>query len=134
MSDFITNALAAEKPAPAAVQSATEVPAELPPHLSADKMLLDNLMILGALFFIFYFILIRPQQKRLKFHQAMLKGLAKGNKVITSGGLIGTITKFEGNDIAIIEVAQGVKVRVAKSAITETVDDKNAGGESANDN
>jgi preprotein translocase subunit YajC len=63
----------------------------------------------------------------------MLKALAKGNKVQTSGGLIGSIVKFEGDDIVIVEIAQGVKVRLARSAITEVVSDKTA-SESANDN
>ncbi|MBY0408124.1 MAG: preprotein translocase subunit YajC, partial [Rickettsiales bacterium] len=81
---------------------------EAPYQLSAEKMMMDNLFILGMLFFIFYFILIRPQQKRLKIHRDMMKGLAKGNKIITSGGIIGTIIKFEGDDIVVVEVAQGV--------------------------
>lgn len=112
-----------------AANTAAQVPAEF----SAEKMMTDNLLILGALFFIFYFILIRPQQKKIKFHQEMLKSLAKGHKVLTGGGLIGTIVKFEGDDVAVLEVAQGVKVRVAKASITDKLDDK-GGSESANDN
>ena len=93
----------------------------------------DNLLMLVLLFAIFYFILIRPQQKRLKSHKDMLGALEKGNRVITQGGLIGTIVKFEGDNIAVIEVAQGIKVRVAKSAISEVTKDASS-GESANDN
>lgn len=106
---------------------------EVPYQLSAEKMMMDNLFILASLFFIFYFLLIRPQQKRVKLQQEMLKGLAKGNKVITSGGLIGTIVKFEGDDIVVLEVAQNVKLRVARAAVSEVMSDK-AGAESANDN
>ena len=95
--------------------------------------MMDNLLILGMLFFIFYFILIRPQQRKLKAHQKMLKELAKGNKVITSGGVIGTIHKFEGEDIVQLEVAQGVKLRVARSAITDVLNDA-AASAIANDN
>jgi preprotein translocase subunit YajC len=105
----------------------------LPPDLSAEKMMTDNLMILGLLFFIFYFILIRPQQKKLKAHQAMLKSLSKGNRVMTSGGIIGTVIKFDGDDIVIVEIAQGIKVRVARSAISDIVNATST-GESANDN
>lgn len=106
---------------------------EAPYQLSAEKMMMDNLFILGMLFFIFYFILIRPQQKRLKMHRDMMKSLAKGNKVMTTGGIIGTITKFEGDDIAVVEIAQGIKIRMARSAISEVLNEKSP-GESANDN
>ena len=85
------------------------------------------------LFFIFYFILIRPQQKRLKIQRELTKTLQKGNKVITSGGIIGTISKFEGDDVVVLEIAQGVKIRIARSAISEMASDKTT-GESANDN
>ncbi len=95
--------------------------------------MMDNLLILGMLFFIFYFILIRPQQRKLKTHQKMLKELAKGNKVLTAGGVIGVINKFEGDDIVHLEVAQGVKLRIARSAITDVVNDATSGA-SANDN
>lgn len=90
-----------------------------PYELSAEKMMMDNLLILGLLFFIFYFILIRPQQKRLKAHQAMLKSLEKGSQVITSGGLIGTIVKFEGEDVVVVEIAPEVKVKVSRASIAE---------------
>lgn len=119
-----------------ATETKTEIAAPIagtPEQLTANKMLTDNLLMLGLLFAIFYFILIRPQQKRVKSHREMLGALAKGNRVITSGGLIGTIVKFEGENIVVVEVAQGVKVRVAKSAITEVTTDK-APSDSANDN
>ena len=78
--------------------------------------------------------LIKPQQKRVKQHQEMMKSLKKGIKIITNGGIIGTIIKFEGDDIAVVEIAQGVRVRISKSSIAEVTDDKAASGESANDN
>ncbi len=105
-----------------------------PYDLSAEKVMMDNFLILGVLFFIFYFVLIKPQQKRVRQHQEMVKSLKKGDKIITSGGLIGAIIKFEGDDIVVLEISQGVRVRVAKSAISEVADDKIAGGEGANDN
>jgi len=108
--------------------------AQMPDQLTSGKMVMDNLLMLGMLFAIFYFILIRPQQKRLKSHRDMMGALAKGNRVITSGGLIGTVIKFEGDNVVIIEVAQGVKVRVAKSAITEITSEKASASDSANDN
>ncbi len=119
--------------AAAETSTTTEKAPAVPYELSAEKMMMDNLLILGMLFFIFYFILIRPQQRKLKAHQKMLKDLAKGNKVLTAGGVIGIINKFEGDDIVHLEVAQGVKLRVARSAITDVVNDATSGA-SANDN
>ncbi len=119
----------------AAVSATASSPAaNVPYDLSAEKMMQDNFIILGVLFFIFYFILIKPQQKRVKQHQEMMKSLKKGTKIITNGGIIGTIIKFEGDDIAVVEIAQGVRVRISKSSIAEVTDDKASGGESANDN
>lgn len=135
---FISDAFAADEVPPSSAPGSATVGvtgAETVPYeLSAEKMMMDNFVILGVLFFILYFLLIRPQQKRFKEHQAMMKALKKGVKVITSGGIIGVITKLEGDDIVVVEIAQGVRVRVAKSSISEITDDKSAGGESANDN
>ena len=118
----------------AAKDTQVQVPADQTPYeLTPEKMMMDNLFILGMLFFIFYFILIRPQQKRLKAHREMMKGLQKGNKIMTTGGLLGTIVKLESDDIVQVEIAQGIKVRMARSAVTEVVSDKSP-GESANDN
>lgn len=128
----MSEAFAADAPATQATTASTAGAVQY--DISAEKMMTDNLLILGALFFIFYFILIRPQQKRLKIHQGMLKNLAKGDKVLTSGGIIGSIVKFEGNDVVVLEIAQNIKVRVAKSAISEKVSEKAGAGESANDN
>ncbi len=146
MLTFLVNDAMAVETAPAAApatasNSAETAPADAasttanggPYELSAEKMMMDNLMILGMLFFIFYFILIRPQQKRAKMHQEMMKGLQKGSKIITSGGLIGTIIKFEGDDVVVIEVAQNVKVRVARGSVSEVMDAA-AAGAIANDN
>ncbi len=117
-----------------ATSETTQVPADQTPYeLSPEKMMMDNLFILGMLFFIFYFILIRPQQKRLKFQRELIKGLQKGNKILTSGGIIGTIVKLEGDDIVQVEIAPSVKIRIARSAVSEVLNDKTA-AESANDN
>lgn len=114
--------------------TASTVAADQTPYeLTPEKMMMDNLFILGMLFFIFYFILIRPQQKRLKIQRDLMKSLQKGNKIMTSGGIIGTIAKFEGDDIVVVEVAQGIKIRIARVAVTEVISDKSI-GETANDN
>jgi preprotein translocase YajC subunit len=136
---FISDASAADQQ-PAAAGAATTgtdtsgTTANQPYDLSAEKMMTDNLLVLGLLFFIFYFILIRPQQKRVKIHRDMMKGLKKGDRVISTGGIHGTITGFEGDDIVIVEIAPGIKVRKARSAVSEVLGDKGAPGKSANDN
>lgn len=128
MSFVIGDAVAAETVA------TTETPAAaLPEQLTVEKMMQDNVLIMAALFSIFYFILIRPQQKRLRKHQDLIKSLTKGQKVATAGGLIGTITKFEGENVVVLEVAQGVKVRVTRSSVSESISG-DAAAESANDN
>jgi preprotein translocase subunit YajC len=130
---LISEALAADTQNQAAATTATGTPADAAPYeLSAEKMMMDNLMILVMLFGIFYFILIRPQQKRVRMHQEMMKNLQKGNKVMTTGGIIGTIVKFEGDDVAVVEIAQNVKVRIARGSVSEVLDDKSS--DVANDN
>jgi len=72
------------------------------------------------IFVIMYFLLIRPQQKRLKEHRAMIDALKRGDKVVTAGGLVGKITAVgtdEADEIT-LEVSNGVKVTVIKSMIT----------------
>ena len=67
------------------------------------------------IFVIFYFFLIRPQQKKVKEHKTMIEGLKRGDKVITSGGITGTIERIIDNDKIEVEIAQNVKVEIVKS-------------------
>ena len=67
------------------------------------------------IFVIFYFFLIRPQQKKVKEHKAMVEGLKRGDKVITSGGITGTIERIIDNDKVEVEIAENVKVEIVKS-------------------
>ena len=70
---------------------------------------------------LFYFMLIRPQQKQMKAHQALVAGLKRGDTVVMSNGMIGKVTRVE-NDEAMVEIAQGVNVRVVKGMITQVRD------------
>jgi preprotein translocase subunit YajC len=81
------------------------------------------------IFVIFYFLLIRPQQKRMKQHQDMIGAVKPRDTAITSGGLIGKVTKVDENEIE-LEVAQGVKVRVVKSMLSDI---RPHGAKAAND-
>jgi preprotein translocase subunit YajC len=72
------------------------------------------------MFVIFYFLLIRPQQKRAKDHQALIKSVRRGDTVITSGGLVGRVTKAGDGDSEIeVEIAEGVRVRIVRSMISD---------------
>ena len=66
------------------------------------------------IFVIFYFFLIRPQQKKVKEHKAMVEGLKRGDKVVTSGGITGTITRVIDNDKVEVEIAENVTVEVVR--------------------
>jgi|TARA_Y100000389_G_scaffold167870_1_gene173258 preprotein translocase subunit YajC len=66
------------------------------------------------IFVIFYFFLIRPQQKKVKEHKAMVESLKKGDKIVTSGGIIGTISRVIDNDKVEVEIADNVTVEVVK--------------------
>ena len=67
------------------------------------------------IFVIFYFFLIRPQQKKVKEHNAMVEGLKRGDKVITSGGIIGTVERIIDNDKCEVEIAENIKVEIVKA-------------------
>ena len=81
---------------------------------------LINILFLGGFVLIFYFLLIRPQSKRRKEHQALMSGLAKGDEVVTSGGVVGQINKVE-DDFVKLQVAANIELRVQKSAIGATL-------------
>ena len=67
------------------------------------------------IFVIFYFFLIRPQQKKVKEHKIMVENLKRGDKVVTSGGIVGTVERIIENDKAEIEISENVKVEIVKS-------------------
>ena len=72
------------------------------------------------IFVIFYFFLIRPQQKKVKEHKAMVESLKRGNKVLTAGGILGVVTKaVEGSETVSVEIATGVTVELARQMISE---------------
>ena len=70
------------------------------------------------IFVIFYFLLIRPQQKKMKEHKAMIEAVRRGDKVVTGGGILGTVTKVGENEEVTVEIAEGIKVQVVRSTLT----------------
>ncbi len=73
------------------------------------------------IFAIMYFLLIRPQQKKLKDHQAMVAAVRRGDQIVTQGGIIGKIAKVKDDNEVEVEIATGVKVRVIKSTIAQVL-------------
>lgn len=78
---------------------------------------ISDFVFLVVLFGVFWFLLIRPQQKRAKDHKKMVEALAKGDEVVTNGGLLGRITKL-GDSFITIEVSQGNEVHVQRGAVS----------------
>ena len=81
-----------------------------------------DLLMLAAIFAIMYFLLIRPQQKKVKEHRAMVEALRRGDQVVTQGGLVAKVTKVkEGENEIEVEIAKGVNVRVIKSTVAQVM-------------
>lgn len=80
-----------------------------------------QLVPLILIFGIMYFLLIRPQQKKAKEHQAMVSSLRRGDQVVTQGGLIGKVSKVKDDNEIEVEVSDGVKVRVVQSTIAQVL-------------
>jgi len=76
---------------------------------------LTSLLPLVFIFIVFYFLLIRPQSKKAKEHKQMVEALAKGDEIVTNGGLLGRITKV-GDNFVELEVAEGVTVKIQRQA------------------
>lgn len=73
------------------------------------------------MFVIFYFLLIRPQQRRMKEHRNMVENLRRGDQVVTAGGVLGKVTKVGESDEIEVQIAEGVKIKVVKSTISQVV-------------
>ena len=83
-----------------------------------DQSALIQFLPLVLIFIVFYFLLIRPQQKKAKDHRGMLEALRRGDRVVTGGGIIGTVNRVTGNEEVEVDIAQGVRVRVLRSTIS----------------
>ena len=82
---------------------------------------LVQLFPLVLIFIVFYFLLIRPQQSKMKAQREMLSGVKRGDRVVTGGGIIGLVTKVIGDNELQVEVAEGVRVRILKQTITDII-------------
>jgi preprotein translocase subunit YajC len=79
-----------------------------------------DIMFLVLLFAVFYFLLIRPQQKRAKEHKKMVEAVAKGDEVVTNGGVLGKIVEV-GDTFLTVNIAEGVDVKLQRSSVAATV-------------
>lgn len=86
-----------------------------------DSSAIAQFVPLILIFAIMYFLLIRPQQKKMKDHQKMVENLRRGDMVVTQGGLIGKVAKVKDDNEVEIELAEGVKVRVVQSTIASVL-------------
>ena len=92
---------------------------------SGGQNFIIQLLPLILIFVVFYFLLIRPQQKRVKQHKEMVAALKVGNQIITSGGILAKIVKVDDEKFITISISEGVNVRVKRDTITEVVINSN---------
>jgi preprotein translocase subunit YajC len=81
----------------------------------------ESLLPLVLIFVVFYFLLIRPQQKKQKQHREMLAALRRGDRVVTAGGIIGQITRVSSDSELIVEIADGVRVRMLRGMVSDVL-------------
>jgi len=93
------------------------------PQGGGSANLISTLIMFGAIFLIFYFMIIRPQQKRAKEREKMLSALQKGDKVVTSGGMHGTIAGLDEKTV-LLQVSDNVKIKFERSAIATVLTSK----------
>ena len=99
----------------------SEAFAQSAPAASSDPFGgLGSMLPLILMFVVLYFIMIRPQMKRQKEHKAMVDALAKGDEVVTSGGVLGKVSKI-GDTFVGLEVAQGVEIQIQRSAVVQVM-------------
>jgi len=91
----------------------------LPSFLDSQSAL--QFLPLVLIFVVFYFLLIRPQQKKAKEHRATLGALRRGDRVVTGGGIIGTVARIDSPEELSIDIAEGVRVRVVRSTISSVL-------------
>lgn len=99
--------------------------APAPGEGSGSGSLISTLIMFGAIIAIFWFMILRPQQKKQKQHQQLLEALKKGDKVVMSGGMHGTIAGIDDRTV-LVQVADNVKMKFEKNAITTVVRDGEA--------
>jgi preprotein translocase subunit YajC len=85
---------------------------------------LGSLAPMLLIFVVFYFLLIRPQQRKAKMHRELVQAVKTGDQVLTSGGIVGVVTQLTNDSEVKVEIADGVRVRVLRQSITEVINNK----------
>ena len=83
--------------------------------------LMQTIIMMVLIFGVFYFLMIRPQQKKVKAHREMVSALRRGDKVVTAGGIYGFVANVTNEAEVALEIADGVRVRVARGTISEVI-------------
>lgn len=115
---LISQAFAQDTPPVPGTTSETAVPGDAaltPP--STQNILIQNVAMIVLLVVMFYFLLIRPQQKRFKEHKLMIDALKVGDKVVTAGGIVGTLDKIVDDNEVVVDLGNGIKVTALRSTI-----------------
>ena len=100
----------------------SEAFAQAAPAAGADSMFggISSMLPLILMFVVLYFVMIRPQMKRQKEHKAMIDALAKGDEVVTSGGMLGKVSKM-GETFVSVEIANGIEIQIQRSAVVQVM-------------
>ena len=88
---------------------------------ASSPSFLSGIMPLVLIFGVFYFLIIRPNQKKISEHNDMIKSLRRGDKIVTAGGVIGVINKVEDDNILVLEIAPEIKIRVIRETISHVM-------------
>jgi len=95
---------------------------------------LEAFLPLILIFVVFYFLLIRPQQKKMKNHKAMLAAIKRGDQIVTGGGVYGKVHKVQDDGVLVVDIAEGVRVKVAQETVSAVIDKTQPVGNAANQN
>ena len=101
---------------------------------SGPAAILSNVMPMVLIVVVFYFLLIRPNQQKIKNHDDMIKALRRGDKVVTAGGVIGVINKIEDDNIIVLEIAENVRIRVIRETISDVMNKTPVANDNKEDN
>lgn len=115
----MTLAYAQTAPEAPAVTTSTSVPSDAGAPPSAAAGFMSQFGALIMIFLVFYFLLIRPQQKRLKQHQSMISSINRGDKVVTGGGIVGTVERVIDENEVLVSIADNVTIKVIKSTLAD---------------
>jgi preprotein translocase subunit YajC len=121
-------ALTAAPQATDASSAAPATPAGAPPQAGTESMFGGMLIPLVLCMVVFYFFMIGPERKQRKKREAMLASLQKGAKVMTTGGMYGTVTQLQ-DGVVTLQIADGVRVRYALSAVQSVIEDESSESE-----